>query len=82
MASLHGLSYHHVAFLAVSFLIGFYCYSQIRSLYSNIVAAKSTGFKYIVLPFHILGARWIVLQDLIIPLLHLLPQSWTKCWYA
>ena len=75
MASGYGLSYHHVAFLAASLLIKIHCYSRIHSLYSNIIAAKSTGFKYIVLPFHILGATWLVLQDLILPLLHLLPQS-------
>ena len=82
MAALHSLSISYVSFLAASLLILIYCYSWIRSLYSNIIAAKSTGFKYIILPFHILGAPWIVLQDLIIPLLHLIPQSWTERWHA
>ena len=82
MASLHSLSINHVAFLAASFLIVYYCYFRICSLYSNIIAAKSTGFKYIILPFNILGAPWIVLQGLIIPLFRLLPHSWTERWYA
>ena len=82
MASLHSLSISHVSFLAVISLIFIYCYTWIRSLCSNIITAKSIGFKYIVLPFHPLGTPWIVLQDLIIPLLHLLPHSWTERWYA
>ena len=82
MASIYSLSISHVTCLALSFLLVIYCYFRVRSLHSNIIAAKSTGFRYIILPFHILGTPWLALQDLIIPLLHLLPRSWTERWHA
>lgn len=82
MTFLHSLNVNHVTIIAAGFVAVFYCYSRFRSLHSNIAAAKSTGFDYVVLPFHMLGAPWMVLQDLIIPSLQLLPRRWTERWFA
>ena len=82
MAFTHGLDVFQITTVAAGVVVVYCCYSRIRSLYSNIAAAKSTGFDYIVFPFHIFGAPWIALQDLFIPLIELLPRRVTARWYS
>ena len=82
MTFLPSLNVGHAIAVAGSFIAVFYCYSRVRSLQSNIAAAKSTGFKYVVFPFYVFGDPWIALQGFVVPLLQLLPRSWTERWFA
>lgn len=80
MDLLNFLSMNNVALNAAGIVVVYYYCSRIRSLYFNIAAAKSTGFDYIILPFHIFGVPWIASQDLFLPLIRLLPSRWTQRW--
>ena len=82
MILLQDIIVSHATIIAASFVVALWCYSRIRSLYSNIAAARSTGFVYFVLPFSIFDAHWEVLQPFILPLLSLLPNRWTERWFS
>ncbi|KAF7941443.1 hypothetical protein EAE99_001080 [Botrytis elliptica] len=57
-----------------------YCVSTLHSLRKNIVAAKQSGLKYVITPFHISHKGWLATQTLILPLLRKLPESMTSSW--
>jgi hypothetical protein len=71
-----------VAALAIIIVIGvtLLSYSQIRGLWRNIAAAKSSGFKYFILPTSLLSIPWVLAQPLLLPILDHLPESWTERW--
>ncbi len=80
--SFHELGIIHIAIILASFMVTSYCYSRIRALQHNIAAAKSSGLEYVVVPFYAFGTFWAIMQPIIIPLLKLLPPTWTKCWLS
>ncbi|MCJ1245731.1 hypothetical protein MMC30_002935 [Trapelia coarctata] len=53
---------------------------QIQGLRRNIAKAKSSGFEYVVLPFHMLSIPWALTRHILLPLLDWLPTSWTEQW--
>ena len=53
---------------------------QIQGLRHNIREAKASGFEYLVFPFFVLSTPWILLQPFLVPLLDLLPRTWTQRW--
>ena len=68
--------------LAVTAISAFllYVWLQVRGLQNNIAKAKSTGFKYVVLPFHMLSIPWALTRRILLPLLDCLPSGWTEAW--
>lgn len=68
--------------LAIAVLSGFvlYCYFQLQILHGNITKAKISGFKYVVLPFHMLSVPWALTRSLLLPVLDRLPENWTRGW--
>jgi hypothetical protein len=52
-----------------------YGYVQIRSLHRNIAEAKRSGLPYVISPVYFQQIWWIILQELLLPLLRILPGS-------
>ena len=61
-------------------LLSVYGYLQLRALRHNISEAKHSGLPYVVSPVYFQQIWWVVLQELLLPLLRLLPASWTQSW--
>lgn len=57
-----------------------YVYKQIRALQRNIAAAKQSGLPYVLSPVYFQQIWWVILQELFLPVLRLLPVSWTESW--
>lgn len=66
--------------LAVFGLIVAYTVSAIRSLRSNIHAAKQSGLPYVPMPVWTFNRFWLVTHTLWLPFIKLLPQAWTRSW--
>ncbi|KAI9044661.1 cytochrome P450 [Aspergillus affinis] len=50
------------------------------SLVSHIALARSTGLPYVLVPCSFLGRAWLLCQPFLLPVLQLLPLSWTQHW--
>ena len=57
-------------------------YIQVWNLLDNIAEARSSGFRYIIVPCSPLFVPWILAQPLFLPLLDRLPRSWTQPWLS
>lgn len=57
----------------------FLCY-YVQGLRHNIAEAKSSGFKYVIVPCFFLSAPWAIAQPVLLPLLYSLPKTWTESW--
>lgn len=69
-----------IATVAFTFVSTLFLYSFLQGLYRNIAEAKSSGFKYVVVPFFFLSAPWAIAQPFLLPLLDRLPKTWTESW--
>jgi hypothetical protein len=57
-----------------------YGYVQTRSLRRNIAEAKRSGLPYVISPVYFQQIWWVILQELLLPLLRMLPGNWTESW--
>ncbi|MCJ1344328.1 hypothetical protein MMC31_002531 [Peltigera leucophlebia] len=62
--------------LAVALLL----YFRVQQFWRNIEEAKSSGLKYVVLPFFIFSTPWAIIHAVFLPLLDRLPERWTESW--
>lgn len=60
--------------------ITLFWYFRLQRICRNIKEAKSSGLKYVILPFFIFSTTWAIIQALFLPLLDRLPESWTESW--
>lgn len=56
------------------------CCTFVQGLRRNIAVARSTGLRYVIVPFHITSVPWMLLQPIVLPILDRLPASWTRQW--
>lgn len=60
--------------------VALFWYFRVQQICGNIEEAKSSGLKFVVLPFFIFSTPWAITQAVFLPLLDRLPESWTESW--
>ena len=53
---------------------------QLRRFRGNLEEARRSGFPYLIVPFSPFFIPWVLVQPYALPLLSLLPKSWTHLW--
>ncbi|KAK0253080.1 hypothetical protein B0A54_04160 [Friedmanniomyces endolithicus] len=66
--------------LAMSGLCIAYAVHTYRCFNANLAAAKQSGIPYICMPIYTFNRAWLITHRLWMPLLELLPDSWTNLW--
>ncbi|KAK0338154.1 hypothetical protein LTR02_001879 [Friedmanniomyces endolithicus] len=66
--------------LAISGLCVAYAVHTYRCFNANLAAAKQSGIPYISMPIYTFNRAWLITHRLWMPLLQLLPDSWTNLW--
>lgn len=67
-----------LALLVSSALYALKIYTQFAR---NLAAAKKSGLPYVIVPFYQLNRLYQLSQILVVPLVRLLPASWTELWF-
>ena len=57
-----------------------FVYFQAQKLKQNVAAARSSGFRYVILPIHMMSIPWALTKRLFLPVLDNLPKGWTEQW--
>lgn len=57
-----------------------YTYTTYRAFTRRLSEAKQSGIPYVIVPVFLYNRFWLVTQELWLPLIRKLPQSWTSSW--
>lgn len=71
---------HLLITLVISIFVPFVLF-QFINLSRNLRNAKSSGFKCVILPVYLFSVpSWVVTRAFLLPVMRLLPASWTETW--
>jgi hypothetical protein len=69
----------YFVFAAIGLVVA-YAVHNFRCFQSNLAAAKQSGLPYVVLPVWTFNRFWLVTHRLWLPIIKVLPDSWTREW--